>query len=162
MPALAEIAAEAADEVLPGLPPLRVAAAEDNATNRLILDSLLLRLGVEAVILDSGEAVLRHWQEAEVDVLLLDIAMPGCDGVATLTALRALAARTGRALPRVLAVTANAMTHQVEGYLASGFDGVVPKPLREDDLARALLAAAARDDAAQGAAPALAAGAARP
>jgi signal transduction histidine kinase len=131
------------DAPLPPLPPLRIVAAEDNATNRLILHSILASMGIEATILPSGEAAIAHWQASEVDVMLLDIAMPGCDGLATLAALRRLAADQGRAMPCVLAVTANAMTHQVESYLASGFAGVVPKPLRPEDLNRALHAALA-------------------
>jgi PAS domain S-box-containing protein len=133
--------AKDASAALP-LPPLRVVAAEDNATNRLILDSMLRSLGVKAEILPSGDAALQHWSRHDVDVLLLDIAMPGRDGLATLDALQVLARATGRKLPRVLAVTANAMTHQVESYLARGFDGVVPKPLRAEDLARSLAQAA--------------------
>jgi signal transduction histidine kinase/ActR/RegA family two-component response regulator len=153
MPVIAEAAgAGTSGAALPRLPPLRVLAAEDNATNRLILRSLLASLGLEAVILDGGEAALAHWQGAEVDVVLLDIAMPGCDGLATLARLRQLAKAAGRTMPRVLAVTANAMTHQVESYLAQGFDGVVAKPLRPEDLDRAIravLAPAAADSVAE-------------
>jgi signal transduction histidine kinase len=123
---------------LPQLPPMRVLAAEDNATNRIILGSLLRSLAVEAEILPSGVALLARWREVEVDAILLDIAMPGHDGVETLVALRAEALATGRRLPPALAVTANAMTHQLADYMAQGFAGVVPKPLRPEDLARAL------------------------
>lgn len=125
---------------LPSLPPLRVLAAEDNATNRIILQSMLKALGVTAEIVSSGEALIDRWQEADVDAVLLDIAMPGRDGVETLRDLRALALALGRPLPPALAVTANAMTHQMSDYLEKGFAAVVPKPLREEDLARALAA----------------------
>ncbi len=120
------------------LPALRVLAAEDNGTNRIILDGMLRSLGVKAEIFPSGEAAIRRWQEAEFDVVLLDIAMPGQDGVATLAVMQAHARATSRALPWALAVTANAMTHQVADYISQGFVGVVPKPLREDELAKSL------------------------
>jgi CheY-like chemotaxis protein len=71
-------------------------------------------------------------------VVLLDIAMPGMDGVATLRALGQKAAAAGTPPPAVIAVTANAMTHQVREYLAQGFAAVVAKPLRMEDLAQAL------------------------
>jgi CheY-like chemotaxis protein len=126
---------------LPSLPPLRILAAEDNATNRIILQSTLKSLGVTAEIVSSGEALIARWKEAEFDALLLDIAMPGRDGVETLHDLRMLAAVSDRPLPPALAVTANAMTHQLTDYLAKGFAAVVPKPLRPEDLARALASA---------------------
>jgi CheY-like chemotaxis protein len=44
-------------------------------------------------------------------------------------------------MPPVLAVTANAMTHQISDYLAQGFSAVVAKPLRAEELASALTAA---------------------
>jgi PAS domain S-box-containing protein len=126
---------------LPSLPPLRILAAEDNATNRIILQSTLKSLGVTAEIVPSGEALIARWKEAEFDALLLDIAMPGRDGVETLHDLRMLTAVSDRPLPPALAVTANAMTHQLTDYLAKGFAAVVPKPLRPEDLARALASA---------------------
>jgi PAS domain S-box-containing protein len=138
MPVLADAPVPTPATALPQLPAIRVLAAEDNATNRIILHSMLKAIGVEAEILDSGEAVLARWQEAEFDVILLDIAMPGRDGVETLSDLNDLARKLRRPLPLALAVTANAMTHQVAGYIAQGFCGVVPKPLRPEDLARAL------------------------
>ena len=122
------------------LPPIRVLAAEDNASNRIILDSLLKVLGVEAEIVGSGDELLRIWQPGAHAAILLDISMPGLDGVQTLAALRDKAEAAGADMPRVLAVTANAMTHQVEEYRARGFVDVVAKPLRAEDLTRALWA----------------------
>ncbi|WP_136644630.1 PAS domain S-box protein [Tabrizicola sp. YIM 78059] len=126
---------------LPDLAGLRVLAAEDNATNRIILHGVLRALGIEAEILPDGASAIRRWQQAPFDAVLLDIAMPGCDGLATLSAMQAAAQATGCAPPVALAVTANAMTHQVQDYRAKGFAGVVAKPLQPEDLARALIAA---------------------
>lgn len=128
------------DTGLPDLSGVRVLAAEDNATNRIILHGMLRSLGIEAEILPTGEAAIRRWQEAAFDAVLLDIAMPGCDGIATLAAMQAAAQAARRPAPVALAVTANAMTHQVQDYHASGFAGVVAKPLQPEDLARALVA----------------------
>jgi CheY-like chemotaxis protein len=138
MPVLQGAPLEEQQASLPNLSPLRVLAAEDNATNRIILNSMLKSLGVTAEIVSSGPALIERWKEATFDAVLLDIAMPGRDGVETLSDLRALAAAGGRPMPPALAVTANAMTHQQSDYLKRGFFAVVPKPLRADDLARAL------------------------
>jgi CheY-like chemotaxis protein len=140
LPVLPDSSVPETSASLPCLPPLHVLAAEDNATNRIILSSMLAALGVTSEIVDSGDALLARWPDRSFDVVLLDIAMPGRDGVETLAALRALAAATGRPMPPALAVTANAMTHQLASYLNQGFAAVVPKPLRAEDLARALLA----------------------
>jgi PAS domain S-box-containing protein len=140
MPILPDAPARDVPASLPQLPPLRVLAAEDNATNRIILLSMLRSLGVTAEIASSGDALLKRWEADTFDVILLDIAMPRRDGVETLAELRACALAAGRPMPPALAVTANAMTHQIADYIDKGFAGVVPKPLRAEDLASALAA----------------------
>jgi CheY-like chemotaxis protein len=126
--------------VLP-LPDMRVLAAEDNATNRIILQSMLQALGVTPVIVSDGPEALQRYRSERFDAVLLDIAMPGMDGLQTLTALNDLAASEGLPVPRAIAVTANVMTHQVEEYIGKGFSAVVAKPIRMDMLGRALLLA---------------------
>ncbi|MDM7931036.1 PAS domain-containing protein [Tabrizicola sp.] len=121
------------------LPPMTVLAAEDNATNRIILASLLQTLGVSVEITTSGDEALERWQPGRFDAVLLDIAMPGRDGISTLAALQAKAAALGVAPPLAVAVTANAMTHQVDDYLSRGFACCVAKPLRPERLTEALL-----------------------
>jgi PAS domain S-box-containing protein len=138
MPVLPEGADRSGTDTAQALPPIAVLAAEDNATNRIILGSMLSSLGAAARIFGSGEELLAAWEPGCSDVVLLDIAMPGMDGVATLRALGQKAAAAGTPPPAVIAVTANAMTHQVREYLAQGFAAVVAKPLRMEDLAQAL------------------------
>lgn len=125
---------------LPVVPAMRVLAAEDNATNRIILQSMLQALGVAAEIVLTGDEAILRWRAGEFDVLLFDIAMPGRDGIETLITLHAEALATGRRAPPAIAVTANAMTHQVAHYLACGFAACVPKPISLDVLAHALIA----------------------
>jgi len=124
----------------PDLPPITVLAAEDNASNRIILNCMLQSLGVTAETIGSGDELLRVWRPGDFSAVLLDISMPGLDGVATLRALRQRAKDCGAAEPRVIAVTANAMTHQVREYLDQGFVAVVAKPLRIERLSEALWA----------------------
>jgi PAS domain S-box-containing protein len=140
MPVLPKASDKGRVKPLPQLPPMRVLAAEDNATNRIILVSMLEALGVTVEVVTSGDEVLEAWRPDRYDAVLLDIAMPGRDGLSTLHALRDLALSRNQAPPQVIAITANAMTHQVQDYLAHGFLRVVAKPLRPDRLAEALLA----------------------
>lgn len=138
IPALAASAAQESQTVIPRLPPMRVLAAEDNATNRIILQSMLQALGVETTIVTDGAEALQRFRADCYDAVLLDIAMPGMDGLDTLNALNALAAEMGKPQPRAVAVTANVMTHQVNDYLGHGFTAVVAKPIRIEMLGRAL------------------------
>ena len=122
---------------------VRVLAADDNAMNRRVLSGLLDRLGACSTVVASGaEAVEAAEAGARAgagrfDLLLMDIAMPGMDGVEALGLIREGERAAGRAPVPALAVTANVMEDQVAGYLAAGFDGHLAKPLRLEGLARA-------------------------
>lgn len=121
---------------LGGIRALRALVAEDNATNQIILRAMLARLGLSAIFANDGNEVIEKWKPGAFDVLLMDISMPVKDGITALEELRVLAADTK--LPPAIAVTANAMTHHVESYREAGFAAVVAKPIKLDDLARAI------------------------
>jgi signal transduction histidine kinase/CheY-like chemotaxis protein/GAF domain-containing protein len=130
-------------EGLPDLSSLRVLAADDNRTNRMILGAMLGQLGVSAVMVGDGHSAIRTFDADRFDVVILDISMPDIDGIEVMKALRTrLAERAGPAAesPAILAFTANAMAHQVEAYLQAGFDACLTKPLQLPRLATALLA----------------------
>jgi PAS domain S-box-containing protein len=122
---------------------LRVLAADDNATNRKIIESMLKRAGVAVTLVGDGHDAVAAWAPGRFDALFLDISMPGMDGMAVLRAIRARAAEAGVPAPKAIAVTAHALAHQVEEHLASGFDAHVGKPFRRADLVAALAAVAA-------------------
>jgi signal transduction histidine kinase/CheY-like chemotaxis protein len=118
--------------------PLRVLAAEDNETNQVVLKTLLGAAGIEPVVVDDGAQALAAWESQDWDIVLMDIQMPVMDGVEATRSIRRREAETGRARTPILAVTANAMTHQVSEYLAAGIDGVTPKPIRLESLLGAM------------------------
>lgn len=118
---------------------LRALVAEDNATNRVILRAMLGRLGIAAKMVQDGDEAVAAFEPGVFDLLLLDISMPHKDGVTALAEIRAKAGAMG--VPPALAVTANAMTHMVSGYLGAGFANVVGKPVQLDALAAAILQA---------------------
>jgi PAS domain S-box-containing protein len=113
---------------------LRLLVADDNATNRRLLELMLTRAGAEVTLTADGRAALEAWAPGRFDALLLDISMPEMDGLAALAAIRARAGPAGAPPPQALAITANAMTHQVAEYLAAGFAGHVGKPFRRETL----------------------------
>lgn len=125
-----------------GLTGMRVLIADDNATNLLILKTMLSSLGVTSVSVTDGRAAVEAWEPDEFDALLLDISMPEMDGISALAQIRARAKAQGVAMPPALAVSANAMTHQVAEYIAAGFSAHVAKPFKRDDLEASLSAIA--------------------
>jgi signal transduction histidine kinase/ActR/RegA family two-component response regulator len=117
---------------------LRVLAAEDSPTNQLVLGGLLRAAGIEATLVENGLKAIEAWACAEFDLILLDIQMPVMDGVAAAKEIRRLEAETDRARTPIVAVSANAMTHQVESYLAAGMDAHLAKPVKPADLVAAI------------------------
>jgi len=113
---------------------LRVLAAEDNAVNQTVLRTLLQQIGIEPVVVANGvEAVAAYTQE-RWDLILMDVEMPELDGPSATRAIRRLEAQTGAPRIPIVALTANAMAHQVREYMAAGMDAFVSKPIRIADL----------------------------
>jgi signal transduction histidine kinase/ActR/RegA family two-component response regulator len=129
---------------------LRVLAAEDNAVNQLVLKTLLHQMGVDPVVVDNGQLAVEAWETGDWDVILMDIQMPVMDGLTATAHIRQQELARGRARTPIVALTANAMSHQVEQYIAAGMDGHVAKPIQASDLFEALTRAAVADEAQPG------------
>ncbi len=108
---------------------LRVLVAEDNAVNQLVLKTLLAQAGVEPVVVDNGVQAVEAWSRAEWDVILMDVQMPQMDGLMATQEIRTRERIQGRSRTPIIALTANAMAHQVREYLEAGMDGFVAKPI---------------------------------
>jgi signal transduction histidine kinase len=127
--------------------PLRILAAEDNAVNQLVLRTLLAQAGLDPVVVDNGADALEAWERGEWDVILMDIQMPVMDGAAATLEIRRREALLGRHPTPIIALTANAMTHQEASYRAAGMTGFVAKPIAVAQLFAAIDAAVDRRDA---------------
>jgi len=121
---------------------LRVLAAEDNAVNQLVLKTLLHQMGVDVVVVDNGQTVVEAWELGAWDVILMDVQMPVMDGVTATSLIRQKEQASGRPRTRIIALSANAMAHQVREYVAAGMDGHVAKPIEAVELYNTLCAAA--------------------
>ncbi len=117
---------------------LRILAAEDNAVNQLVLRTLLNQAGIDPVVVSDGAQVLEAWRNGLWDLILMDVQMPEMDGPAATRAIRAEEAETGRAPTPIIALTANAMAHQVAEYRACGMDDFVAKPIEITQLFAAM------------------------
>jgi PAS domain S-box-containing protein len=122
---------------------LRVLAAEDNAVNQLVLRTLLSQIGIEPVIVGDGVDAVAAWEAEDWDVILMDVQMPRMDGPTATRFIRDRELTQRRRRTPIVALTANAMTHQVNEYLGAGMDGFVAKPIEIHRLFAALEAAIA-------------------
>jgi PAS domain S-box-containing protein len=122
---------------------LRVLVVEDNATNRLIATRLLEQLGACVTTADDGAQGLEAARAQAFDLIFMDIQMPVMDGQAASAAIRALDGPAAQ-VP-IIAMTANALAHQVEAYLAGGMNGWVAKPLSPAALVRTVAEVLAQD-----------------
>ena len=122
---------------------LRVLVVEDNATNRLIATRMLEQLGAAVTTADDGALGLAAIQSQAFDLVFMDIQMPVMDGLAASAAIRALDGPMATA--PIIAMTANAMAHQVESYREAGMNGWVAKPLSPAVLVRTIVQVMAQD-----------------
>jgi PAS domain S-box-containing protein len=129
---------EDAEQDGPGFEALRVLVAEDNEINQLVIKTLLQQVGVDPVVVANGKLALEAWATDHWDVILMDVQMPVTDGPTATRLIRERERETGRRRTPIVALTANAMTHQIEAYIAAGMDDHVAKPIEAPRLFSAL------------------------
>jgi CheY-like chemotaxis protein len=112
--------------------PLRILAAEDNPMNRLVLKTLLAQVGLEVECVADGAEAIAAWEHQDWDAILMDVQMPVMDGPTATREIRRREAAIGRRRTPIIALTANAMAHQVDQYILAGMDGHVAKPIQAD------------------------------
>jgi len=108
---------------------VRILAAEDNPVNQLVLKTLLGQAEVDLTIVPDGVQAVAAWAEAAWDLVLMDVQMPVMDGITAVREIRARERASGRAHTPIIALTGNAMVHQVAELLAAGMDDHVSKPI---------------------------------
>jgi signal transduction histidine kinase/CheY-like chemotaxis protein len=113
----------------------RALLAEDNAVNQFLVKTLLKSWGFHVDTAATGPEALICFRQNPYDVVLMDIQMPGMDGVAATRLLRQHPDPQRAATP-VLALTAHAMRGESQRYLEAGFNAYLSKPFREDELFR--------------------------
>jgi PAS domain S-box-containing protein len=115
----------------------RVLCVDDNENNRRIAELLLDKFGIEVTGCASGPEAIDLCAIGAFDLILMDIVMPGMDGLETLRRLRADPSCPNQTTPAI-AVTAKVSPDDVANYAAVGFDGVAGKPINVRDLAQAI------------------------
>lgn len=115
---------------------MHVLIADDNATNRLVAETLCGMFGCTSESVEDGEAAVEAAASCRFDLILMDIKMPHLDGVGATRKIRAMAGAAAQ-VP-ILALTANADPWDAASYLAQGMDGVVEKPIKAERLLDAI------------------------
>ncbi|MGC2132162.1 MAG: ATP-binding protein [Xanthobacteraceae bacterium] len=129
--------------VVPTMGGLSVLVAEDNEINALLVRTLLVKLGHRPTMAGSGGAAIECWRAARdagvpFDRVLMDLHMPGMDGLEATRRIRMLEVEDDSPRTRIVALTASASAEDREDSIAAGMDGFLVKPLDRDRLATAL------------------------
>jgi len=117
---------------------LTVLVAEDHPVNELLMNQLLQRLGCTVRNARDGAQAVAAWAAGGIDLVLMDVQMPGGNGLEATRRIREQELARGLPHNPIVAVTANAMNGDREACLAAGMDGYVPKPVSPQALIRAM------------------------
>jgi PAS domain S-box-containing protein len=120
-----------------GQRPLRVLLAEDNPVNQKLAVRLLEKRGHAVVVAGDGREALQAMEREPFDIVLMDVQMPGMDGLEAVAILRARETGTKSHVP-VIAMTAHAMKGDRERCLEAGMDGYLSKPIQPRELFEAI------------------------
>ncbi|HEY0647671.1 response regulator [Phenylobacterium sp.] len=121
--------------------PLRVLAADDNPTNRKVLELMLQAAGVQVVTVENGHEAVEAWRVGGFDAVLMDLRMPVIDGLAAIRAIRTEETASGRPRTPTVVLSANTSPADRAASAAAGADGHIAKPIRVEALFAALDAA---------------------
>ena len=117
---------------------LKVMLVEDDVVNRIVMEAVLRDLGVQVLTADSGEQALEVMEQKAVDLVLMDVHMPGMDGLSTTRHLRAKEARLQRPRVPVIGLTGDVYSGAREACLEAGMDDYLTKPASGADIGAVL------------------------
>jgi CheY-like chemotaxis protein len=135
---------ENTDALSPPMPALRVLSVEDNPFGRVVLNAILIELGHQAEFIGRGEAAAERIAQGGFDAVLMDMVLPGINGVETIRQIRGLAAPFGR----IAIIGISGRGDDEAASRAAGADAFLIKPVSPRALATALLEATRRAAAA--------------
>lgn len=124
-------AAAAIDQPLLGK---TILVAEDNATNRLVIQKLLAGSGVKLEVAGNGQEALDLYKELRPDLVLMDVSMPIMNGYESTRHIRTFEAQTGLPTCPIVALTANALPEDENACREAGMSDFLSKPVRRAEL----------------------------
>ena len=117
--------------------PLRILLVEDNAVNQKLALVLLRKLRHRVTLANNGQEAVQQLEKRSFDLILMDVQMPVMGGLEATAVIRALEESTAGHIP-IVAMTAHAMAGDRERILAAGMDDYISKPIRFDELNKAI------------------------
>ena len=121
----------------PELGVLSVLVVEDNEINAIVVEGFLRHMGHETSVVTTGEAAVETIRNQSVDVVLMDISLPGMDGVEATRRIRNLDRSAQSELP-IIAMSAHVFQNEIAYVLDAGMNAFVGKPVSPERLAEAL------------------------
>ena len=121
----------------PELGVLSVLVVEDNEINAIVVEGFLRHMGHETSVVTTGEAAVEAIRNRSVDVVLMDISLPGMDGVEATRRIRNLDRSARSELP-IIAMSAHVFQNEIAYVLDAGMNAFVGKPVSPERLAEAL------------------------
>jgi two-component system sensor histidine kinase TorS len=121
----------------PDLGPRAVLLVEDNEVNAIVARSFLEKMGHKVTAVTTGEEAVAQVRQAAFDLVLMDISLPGIDGIEATRRIRRLQEPDRRAVP-IVAMSAHVFQNEIARHLDAGMDAFVGKPVSPERLAEAL------------------------
>ena len=116
---------------------ITILVVEDNKINRITTKAILEKLGYDVFIAKNGENAIQLFEMKKPDAILMDIEMPGLDGIATLKKLQKRHEKDLAKVP-VIAVTAHSSKEDRQKYFDAGVDDYLSKPFKPFELSTKL------------------------
>ena len=116
---------------------LDVLIVEDNVVNAMVVEAFVARMGHRPLVAPTAEEGLELLEVQAFDLVLMDISLPGIDGIEATQRIRAHADAAIRSLP-VIAMSAHVFDNEVAQHLQSGMDAFIGKPIAPDGLAQTI------------------------
>ncbi|MDR3581510.1 MAG: response regulator [Oryzomonas sp.] len=107
---------------------IRILLAEDDLGSQLLLGRLLERLNYDIDYAENGRGVIDMWERGDYDLILMDVGMPGIDGLGATRVIREKEREGGGHIP-IMAITAHSAEKDEERCLSAGMDAYISKPI---------------------------------
>ena len=117
--------------------PVRLLLVEDVAINRELVKTVLAPFDIEIDTAEDGVAAIEAFQQADYDLVLMDVQMPVMDGLTATRRIRASSLLAAATTP-IIAMTANVLPEQIAKCLEAGMDGHLGKPMNPTELLTAI------------------------
>lgn len=111
-----------------------VLTADDNATNRLIIEKMLRGCDIEIVIASDGQQAVENWRLHRPDLILMDLSMPIMDGRAASRMIRQIEVQERLPRTSIVAVTAEVLERDANSIAEAGINDIMVKPVRRAQL----------------------------